>query len=177
MQRSYQVTLIIVSTVSISVLNIHSSHPSIIYHGSSYYGVSHHPIPGRLVDDPRNSLKKWLEAVEYVARTLCAAWDISGALTLVADDATWTQFPGNITNLADVIANGDPPDIRVRPTWDAPPAHANNAASAVISIFRQANDKHQAYNIASVKVNNKYLQLKPISNYTSYSTASTASTI
>ncbi len=106
-------------------------------------------ITRSLVDDPRNSLKKWLEAVEYVARTLCAAWDISGALTLVANDATWTQFPGNTTNLADVIANGDPPDIRARPTWAAPPAHPNNAASAVISIFRQANYNHQAYNVAS----------------------------
>jgi hypothetical protein len=39
--------------------------------------------------------------------------------------------------------------IRARPTWDAPVAHVNNAASAVISIFRQANEKHQAYNVAS----------------------------
>jgi hypothetical protein len=81
----------------------------------------------------------------------CAAWDISGALTLVASDDIWLQFPGNITNLADVLANGDSdvPDIRVRPTWDAPVAHANNAASAVISNFRQATEKLKAYNVAS----------------------------
>ncbi len=66
-------------------------------------------ITRSLIDDPRNSLKNWLEAVEYGARTLCAAWDISGALTLVASDAIWCLFPGNITNLADVLANGDPP--------------------------------------------------------------------
>jgi len=106
-------------------------------------------ITRSLIDDPRNSLKNWLEAVEYLARTLCAAWDISGALTLVASDDIWRLFPGNITNLADVLANGDAPNIRARPTWDAPAAHANNAASAVISIFRQANDKHQAYIVAS----------------------------
>ena len=75
-------------------------------------------ITRSLVDDPRNSLKKWHEAVEYVARTQCAAWDISGALTLVASDDIWLQFPGNITNLADVLAHGDAPNIRARPTWD-----------------------------------------------------------
>ncbi len=100
-------------------------------------------ITRSLVDDPCNSLEKWLEVVEYVVRTQCAAWDISGALTLVANDDIWLQFPGNITNLADVQANGDPPNIRARPTWDALAPHANNAASAVILIFRQANDKHQ----------------------------------
>ena len=73
-----------------------------------------------LVDDPRNSLKKWLEAVEYVARTQCAAWDISGALTLVASDDIWLQFPGNITNLADILANGDAPNT-TPPGLFAPP--------------------------------------------------------
>ena len=65
-----------------------------------------------LADDPRNQLEKWLEDVEIHARNSCAQWDISGALTLVATDEVWAEYPGNVTNMADVLANGDPPDIR-----------------------------------------------------------------
>jgi hypothetical protein len=45
---------------------------------------------------------------------LCAQWDISGALTLATTDEVWTEYPGNVTSMADVIviANGDPSDIR-----------------------------------------------------------------
>ena len=102
-----------------------------------------------LADDPRNQLEKWLEDVEIHARNLCAQWDISGALTLVATDEVWAEYPGNVNNLADVIANGDPPDIRVRPTWAAPAAHADNAAAAIVAKYKEAVLKHQAFNQAS----------------------------
>ncbi len=61
-----------------------------------------------LAEVPRNQLEKWLEDVEIHARNLCAQWDISGALTLVATDEVWAEYPGNVTNSADVLANGDP---------------------------------------------------------------------
>ena len=102
-----------------------------------------------LADDPRNQLEKWLEDVEIHARNLCAQWDISGALTLVATDEVWAEYPGNVTNMADVLANGDPPDIRARPTWAAPAAHADNAAAAVVAKYKEGVLKHQAFNQAS----------------------------
>ena len=102
-----------------------------------------------LADDPRNQLEKWLEDVEIHARNLCAQWDISGALTLVATDEVWAEYPGNVTNLADVLANGDPPDIRARPTWAAPAAHADNAAAAIVAKYKEAVLKHQTFNQAS----------------------------
>ena len=40
----------------------------------------------------------------WLPRTQCVAWDMFGALCLVADDV-WFNFPGNIINLADVQAN------------------------------------------------------------------------
>lgn len=102
-----------------------------------------------LADDPRNQLEKWLEDVEIHARNLCAQWDISGALTLVATDEVWAEYPGNVTNMADVLANGDPPNIRARPTWDAPAAHADNAAAALVAKYKEGVLKHQAFNQAS----------------------------
>jgi hypothetical protein len=89
------------------------------------------------------------ENVEILARNLCAQWDISGALTLVATDEVWADYPGNVTNMADVLANSDPPDIRARPTWAAPAAHADNAAAAVVTKYKEAVLKHQAFNQAS----------------------------
>jgi hypothetical protein len=100
-----------------------------------------------LADDPRNQLEKWLEDVEIHARNLCAQWDISGALTLVATDVVWTKYPGNVTNMADVLANGDLPNMRARPTWDAPAAHADNAT--LVAKYKEGVLKHQAFNQAS----------------------------
>ena len=98
-----------------------------------------------LADDPRNQLEKWLEDVEIHARHLYAQWDISGALILVANDAVWAEYLGNVTNMVDVLANGDPPNIRARPTWDAPAAHADNAAAALVAKYKDGVLKHQAY--------------------------------
>jgi hypothetical protein len=61
----------------------------------------------------------------------------------------WAEYPGNVTNLTDVLANGDPPDIRARPTWAAPAAHADNAAAAIVAKYKEAVLKHQAFNQAS----------------------------
>ena len=65
-----------------------------------------------LADNARQQLEPWLEEAASLARSLCSEHDFSGALTLVATDTVWAQYPGNVTNMADVIANDNPPDIR-----------------------------------------------------------------
>ncbi len=55
-------------------------------------------------------------------------------------DIVWNMVPGNITNAAGV-AQGDPPQFRARPTWGMPAVHANNAAAAVVSIYREEATK------------------------------------
>ncbi len=67
---------------------------------------------------------------------------------MLCNDDTWNSFPGNLTNAADVLANGDPPVYRARPDFPKPAAHANNAASAVVTIYKQALDEHVAYTLA-----------------------------
>jgi hypothetical protein len=60
------------------------------------------------------------------------------------------EYPGNVNNMADVIANGDPPNIRARPiTWDTPAANADNAAAALVAKYKEGVLKHQAFNQAS----------------------------
>jgi hypothetical protein len=58
------------------------------------------------------------------------------------------MVPGNITNPAGV-AQGDPPQFRARPTWDMPAVHPNNAAAAVVSIYREEATKHRDFSKAS----------------------------
>jgi hypothetical protein len=47
-----------------------------------------------------------------------------------ASDPVWNAVPGNITNLAAVLARGDAPQYRARPDFD-PPAALDPAATAV----------------------------------------------
>jgi hypothetical protein len=58
------------------------------------------------------------------------------------------MVPGNITN-ATAVARGDPPQFRARPTWDMPAQHANNAAAAVVSIYREEATTHRDFLKAS----------------------------
>ena len=60
-----------------------------------------------LTDSPRSKLLEWYEDVCAQARGLCAAFDIAGALSLVAFPPEWNAYPGNLLNAADVLANGD----------------------------------------------------------------------
>ncbi len=101
-----------------------------------------------LATDPRTHLEAWLEDVETQARHQCPQHDITGALSLVVPDIVWNMVPGNITNVA-AVAQGDPPQYRARPTWDMPAVHANNAAAAVVSIYREETTKHRDYSQAS----------------------------
>ena len=105
-----------------------------------------------LADDARQQLEPWLEEAAPLARSLCSEFDFSGALTLVATDTVWAQYPGNVTNMADVIANGDPPNIRARITW-AYPAPLDPAATAVeVMLYKQATDRHMAYSVATTRL-------------------------
>ena len=91
-----------------------------------------------LSDTPRNKLLEWYEDVCAQARGLCAAFEIAGALSLVAYPAEWNAYPGNITNAADVLANGDPPTFRARPTFAPPADHPDDAAAGVLSVCKRA---------------------------------------
>jgi hypothetical protein len=101
-----------------------------------------------LADDPRNNLPEWYLEIRTKARNLCSAHDAAGALGLIAQDVDWQQFPGVLTNPIDVAA-GQAPNYRARPTFDYPTDHAANAAAAVISVYRQAIERHAAFTNAS----------------------------
>ena len=106
-----------------------------------------------LSDTPRNKLLDWYEDVCAQARGLCAAYDIAGALSLVAYPTEWNAYPGNITNVADVLANGDPPNFRARTTYDRPADHPDDAAAAILAVHKRAMDKHHAYTMANSTLN------------------------
>ena len=105
-----------------------------------------------LADDPRNQLEFWLEEAATAARGMCSEHDFSGALTLAATDRVWAAYPGNVTNFVDVIANGDAPQIRARPTWNLPNALDAAASAAEVVIWRQATDRNHAYNVAGTRL-------------------------
>jgi hypothetical protein len=65
-----------------------------------------------LVDNPRTQIEGWFEDVQAKAQDLCIQWDSTGAITLIASDAVWNTVPGNITNLAAVLARGYAPQYR-----------------------------------------------------------------
>jgi hypothetical protein len=72
---------------------------------------------------------------------------LTGALCLVATDIVWAQLPDNTTNAAQVLAH--PPAICARPTWDMPAAHPNNAAAAVVSLYKEEAARHRDFSMAS----------------------------
>ena len=106
-----------------------------------------------LADNPRGQLVDWYEDVQTQARSLCAPYDLAGALSLVAVQTVWEEFPGNITNPAEVAAGTHAPDYRARPTYARPADFANNAAAAVIAVNKRDLDKHYAYTTALSTLN------------------------
>ena len=101
-----------------------------------------------LVDNPRTQIEEWYDDLMAQARRLCIQWDITGAITLVASDPVWNAVPGNITNLAAVLARGDAPQYRARPDFD-PPAALDPAATAVeLANWKLEMDMHFAYTLA-----------------------------
>ena len=69
----------------------------------------------------------------------------------------WQLIPGNITNLARVTAGTHPPTYRVRPTWDMPQQHTNNAAAAVVSIYKAKAVRFTDFSLASSALSNALL--------------------
>jgi hypothetical protein len=98
-----------------------------------------------VADNARQRLEPWLEEAATLARSLCA-------LTLVTTDTVWAQYPGNVTNMADVMANGDAPNIRARITWNYPGPMNNAATSAQVMLYKQATDRHMAYSVATTRL-------------------------
>jgi hypothetical protein len=80
---------------------------------------------------------------------MCPQHDPTGALTLVASNALWNQQPENLTNAAQVLPGTHAAAYRVHSTWDMPNAHANNAASAVVSIYREKVTQYTDYTLTS----------------------------
>jgi hypothetical protein len=81
---------------------------------------------------------------------MTAKWPGSAPVAGVgANDAVWNQQPKNLTNAVQVLAGTHAAAYRARPTWDMPNAHANNAASAVMSIYRKEVTRHTDYTLAS----------------------------
>jgi hypothetical protein len=91
------------------------------------------------------TLPDWYNDVCSQARNLCAPNEPTGALTLVATDTTWNAYPGHITNIADVLANGDPPQYLARPRWVLPAVHAANATAAVVSLYSEELARNHAF--------------------------------
>ncbi len=58
-------------------------------------------------------------------------------------------MPGNITNPAQVLAGTHAPQFRAPPTWDIPAQHLNNAAAAVVSIYKEEAIRHRDFSMAS----------------------------
>jgi hypothetical protein len=79
-----------------------------------------------LVDNPRTQIEEWYEDLMAQARRLCIQWDMGHhwryhlGSVVVASDAVWNAVPGNIMNLAAVLAQGDAPQYRARPDFDSP---------------------------------------------------------
>ena len=111
------------------------------------------PVPSvslqfSLADNPRTQIVEWFNDLSAKARGLCAPWDPTGAITLIATDAVWNAIPGSITNAAQVLAGTHPPQYRARPDFD-PPAALDPAATAVdLANWRLEMDMHFAYTMA-----------------------------
>ena len=69
-----------------------------------------------LADSPRTQIVEWFDDLSAKARGLCAQWDRTGAITLIATDAVWNAIPGNITNAAQVLAGTHAPQYRTEMT-------------------------------------------------------------
>ena len=78
-------------------LSAYPSQPSIMFIIIMSSSV-HQPLTllFSLSDTPRNKLLEWYEDVCAQARGLCAAFDIAGALSLVAYPTEWNAYPGNL---------------------------------------------------------------------------------
>ncbi len=101
-----------------------------------------------LADSPRTQIVEWFDDLSAKARGLCAQWDPTGAITLIATDAVWNAIPGNIVNAAQVLAGTHPPQYRARPDFDPPVALDPAATPVELANWRLEMDMHFAYTLA-----------------------------
>ncbi len=94
----------------------------------------------------------WLEEAATLAPGECSKFEFSGALTVVTTDCVWADYPGNVTNMDDVIANGNPPNTRARITWAYPAALDPVATAVEVMLYKQATDRHIAYSVATTRL-------------------------
>ena len=102
-----------------------------------------------LADNARTKLPDWYGDVCSQARNLCAQYELTGALTLVARDNTWNAYPGHLTNAAQVTAGTHPAAYEARPTWALPNAPAATASNGAFSLYRDALARNHAYAAAT----------------------------
>jgi hypothetical protein len=112
-----------------------------------------------LANDSRAQLEPWLEEIETHARNLCAQHDVTGALA--RSPSSPPIMSGTQSQLIRLlrsgrIAAGDPPHL-ARPTWAQPQPHANNAAAAVVSLYKMEATRHADYSMASSTLNTAVL--------------------
>jgi hypothetical protein len=101
-----------------------------------------------LADSPRTQIVEWFDDLSAKARGLCAQWDPTGAITLIATDAVWNAIPGNLVNAAQVLAGTHPPQYRARPDFDPPVALDPAATPVELANWRLEMDMHFAYTLA-----------------------------
>ncbi len=87
-----------------------------------------------LSNDPRTD---WYKDVCRASSTLLSHLDEPGGLFMVGNDDTWNTHPGNLTNAADVLANGNA--IRVYRSY----RHKHQYSSFTLPYIRSKNDKSQ----------------------------------
>jgi hypothetical protein len=101
-----------------------------------------------LSDAPQTRLREWYKDVCKASSTLLPHLDEAGGRFMVGNDDTWRAHPSVLTNVAAVLAAGDPPDYRAWTDFARPAAHANNTVAAVLSLYKQGLDAHVAYTVA-----------------------------
>jgi hypothetical protein len=101
-----------------------------------------------LADNPRTQIVEWFDDLSAKARGLCAQWDPTGAITLIATDAVWNAIPGNLVNAAQVLAGTHPSQYRARPDFDPPVALDPAATPVELANWRLEMDMHFAYTLA-----------------------------
>ena len=101
-----------------------------------------------LADNPRTQIVEWFDDLSAKARGLCAQWNPTGAITLIATDAVWNAIPGNLVNAAQVLAGTHPPQYRARPDFDPPVALDPAATPVELANWRLEMDMHFAYTLA-----------------------------
>ncbi len=86
-----------------------------------------------LADEPCTHIQDWYKDLCSKACGLCPQWDITGDITLIADDAYWNAMPGHIITPA---AAGTPAVYKARPDFTPPAALTATATPVELANWR-----------------------------------------